>query len=107
MMIESNGGTLIPFEPGKSGNPNGRPKGAKNRATVAKAMLAILEKGAHPITGEEVEFTQEELITLAMIRKARRGDVNAYNAVMNSAHGLPKFGNEDGDKDETLIIRIT
>ena len=101
------GGELILFEEGKSGNPNGRPKGSKNRATVAKAMLAILEKGMHPITGEEMEFTQEELMTLAMIRKARRGDVQAYNAIMNSAHGLPKWGDEDGDKDETLIIRIT
>lgn len=106
-MIESNGGTLIPWEEGKSGNPNGRPKGAKNRATVAKEMLEILEQGAHPITGEVQHFSQEELITLALIRKARRGDVNAYNALMNSRYGLPKFGNDDGDRDDTVTIKIT
>lgn len=105
-MIESNGGILIPFEPGKSGNPNGRPKGSKNRSTTAKAMLEILEEGVHPITQQVQQFTQEELITLALIRKARRGDVNAYNALMNSRYGLPKF-EDGGDKDESVIIRIT
>lgn len=30
-----------PFEPGKSGNPNGRPKGARNKTTLAvEALLA-------------------------------------------------------------------
>lgn len=101
------GGELIPFEPGKSGNPNGRPPGSRNRSTVVKELLEILEQGNHPITGEVQQFTQEELITLALIRKARRGDVPSYNALMNSRYGLPKFGDDEGDRDDTLIIRIT
>lgn len=106
-MTGGKGGEITPWEPGVSGNANGRPKGSKNRSTVAREMLAILETGNHPITGLEQQFTQEELITLALIRKARRGDVPAYTALMNSAHGLPKFGNDmdEGDED-TFIIEI-
>jgi hypothetical protein len=33
-----------PFEPGQSGNPSGRPKGARNKATVA--IEALLENEA-------------------------------------------------------------
>jgi hypothetical protein len=51
-----------PFEPGESGNPNGRPKGARNRATVlAEAML----------DGEA------EAITRKLIEKATEGDTTA------------------------------
>jgi Family of unknown function (DUF5681) len=51
-----------PFEPGESGNPNGRPKGARNRATVlAEAML----------DGDA------EAITRKLIEKATEGDTTA------------------------------
>jgi hypothetical protein len=51
-----------PFESGKSGNPNGRPKGARNRATVlAEALL----------DGEA------EAVTRKVIDKALAGDMAA------------------------------
>jgi len=51
-----------PFEPGKSGNPKGRPKGSRNQATLlAEALL----------DGEA------ETLTRKLIKKAMDGDLNA------------------------------
>ena len=42
-----------PFAPGQSGNPNGRPKGARNKATIAAE--ALLDGDAEAITRKIVE----------------------------------------------------
>jgi hypothetical protein len=57
-----------PFEPGKSGNPNGRPKGSRNSATlVAEALL----------DGEA------ETITRKLIEKAKAGDTMALRMCLD------------------------
>lgn len=80
---------LKPFEKGESGNPNGRPKGAKGRATIARYWLEINQKLKNPLTGTEETMSQEDLMTLALIKKARDGDTNAYKALMDSGYGAP------------------
>ena len=80
---------LIPFVPGESGNPNGRPKGSKNRSTIARKWLEVMQDTKNPITGELEKLSQEDLITLAMIHKARKGDVGAYKQLMDSGFGMP------------------
>jgi hypothetical protein len=88
-MEGKNGGTLKPFSKGESGNPNGRPKGTKNRSTIAKHWLSISQNLKNPITGDTELMSQEDLMTLALIKKAREGDVNAYKALMDSGYGAP------------------
>ena len=88
-MEGKNGGTLKPFEKGESGNPNGRPKGAKNRSTIAKYWLEVNQNLKNPLTGESETMSQEDLMTLALIKKAREGDVAAYKALMDSGYGAP------------------
>jgi hypothetical protein len=34
-------------------------------------------------------MSQEDLMTLALIKKAREGDVTAYKALMDSGYGAP------------------
>lgn len=80
---------LKPFEEGKSGNPNGRPKGSRNRSTIARRWLEVNQKLKNPLTSEEETMSQEDLMTLALIKKARDGDVNAYKALMDSGYGAP------------------
>lgn len=80
---------LKPFKKGESGNPKGRPKGSKNRSTIAKRWLGSDQKYMNPITGEEEILTQEDIITLAQIKKAREGDTHAYKALEDSAYGAP------------------
>ena len=77
------------FKKGESGNPNGRPKGSKNRSTIARQWLEVNQNLKNPITGENETMSQEDLMTLALIKKARDGDVNAYKALMDSGYGAP------------------
>lgn len=80
---------LIPYKKGQSGNPNGRPKGSKNRSTIAKKWLQAMQEAKNPLTLESEELSQEDLITLALLKKAADGDVNAYKALMDSGYGSP------------------
>lgn len=73
-----------------SPNPAGRPKGSLNRSTIARKWLEVMEKAKNPITHQEEEMTQEDIITLQQIFKARKGEVRSYLALMDSAHGAPK-----------------
>jgi hypothetical protein len=81
---------LKPFQKGTIPNPNGRPKGSRNRSTVARKWLEAMQDSRNPITGEIENLSQEDIMTLALLNKARKGDVNAYKQLMDSGYGLPK-----------------
>ena len=80
---------LIPYKKGQSGNPKGRPVGSKNRSTIAKKWLGVEQDLKNPLTSEIEKMSQEDLMTLALIKKARDGDVQAYQKSMDSAYGQP------------------
>lgn len=73
---------LIPFKPGETGNPNGRPKGRKNFATLFdEAIRRIAEsKGIEP---DEFEI---QLVQQA-ITKGFNGDRSFYSDTMDRVHG--------------------
>ena len=75
---------------GQSGNPAGRPTGSKNRSTIVKEILKLLTKLDNPITGKEEWLTNEQHMTISILQKAIKGDVNAYKALMDSAYGTAK-----------------
>lgn len=81
---------LKPFQKGQSGNPNGRPKGSPNAATVIKKWLLSGEKIKNPLTGKTETLSQLDIVTLAQIKKARGGDTSAFNAVLDRLYGKPK-----------------
>ena len=78
------------WKKGQSGNPNGRPKGSRNRSTIARKWLNVKSRAMNPLSQEEEDMLQEDLITLALIKKARQGDVGASKAVLDSAYGQAK-----------------
>ena len=88
---------LIPAKKGEIRNPKGREKGTRNRATIVKQWLDVIEKTKNPITKEIEELSQADKITLAMINKAFKGDVAAFKELMDSAYGKNK------DIQETTI----
>jgi len=90
------------WKKGESGNPKGRKKGSKNRSTIARELLALTFKGVNPVTGEQVEMSAEQLITLAQMKKALdNGDTNAYKALLDSAFGAPTQVVEQTNIDKT------
>tara|TARA_R100001443_G_scaffold95932_1_gene102462 strand:- start:987 stop:1319 length:333 start_codon:yes stop_codon:yes gene_type:complete len=80
---------LIPYKKGQSGNPKGRPVGSKNRSTIAKKWLTVEQDLKNPLTSEIETMSQEDLMTLALIKKAREGDTQAYQKLLDSAYGAP------------------
>ena len=67
---------LKPFGKNNNANPNGRPKGVRNRSTILKELLALNDN--------------ELKMHLAQINKAIiKEDTNAYKAVLDSAYGAP------------------
>jgi hypothetical protein len=94
----ANNENLIPPKKGEVRNPKGKPKGTLNRATIAKKWLKAMESAVNPITGKDERLTQSDIITLAQIKKARKGDTHAYKALMDSGFGLPKQEIEQTNK---------
>ena len=58
-----------------------------NRKTVAREYLAFLQEEVNPLTGIKGLLGAEDMTTLALIHKAKKGDVNACKALMDSAYG--------------------
>ena len=82
---------LKSWKPGQSGNPAGKPLGAKNRSTIARKWLELMTKEANPLTGIAENLSYEDIITLAQIKKAKEEqDTAAYKALQDSAYGAPK-----------------
>ena len=92
------------FKSGESGNAKGRPKGSLNRKTIAREYLAFLQEEVNPLTGNKELLSNEDMITLAQIHKAKKGDVNAYKALMDSAYGGVKQ-NVEVTEAETPIFK--
>ena len=67
----------------------GRKKGTKNRSTILKKWLAVAIKinGKHNPTGKEFQGTVADEIDLALIAKARSGDVQAIKEIKDTLFG--------------------
>ena len=66
---------------------NGRPKGARSRSTIVREWLECSEMIVNPLTGKNQRLQQSDIITLALIKKARKGDVQAFKELMDSGYG--------------------
>lgn len=93
-------------------NMNGRPKGSKNRSTVAKNILQLVAKCPKDLDSELKKIFEmmpkkmcvEDVMTLVQANKAIiDGDTNAYKAIMDSAYGLPKQDIGIGEIDSVEI----
>ena len=75
-------GLRPPFKAGESGNPNGRPKGQRNYATIYReALIKLAEK--HNKTPDELE---DEILSKGILN-ARTGDYRFYKDILDRLHG--------------------
>lgn len=93
-----NNHNLRPFKKGESGNPKGRPKGSKNRATIVRELfdsISVLDsfkfnelESRFPYIKNNMSI--EYLMTLIQVNKAIfDGDTKAYKVLMDSLYGTP------------------
>lgn len=80
---------LKPPVKGEIRNPKGKPKGTLSAKTIIRKWLESQEKIKNPITQETVTVTVLDSMTLALIAKARKGDVSAFNALLDRTEGKP------------------
>ena len=73
---------LIPIKKGERLNPNGRPKGQRNYATLYRlAMEKIAEAEGVSVDEFEIKFVQQAL------RKGFNGDTRLYTDTLDRIHG--------------------
>lgn len=70
---------LIPFKPGISGNPNGRPR-----------KLPKIDDLLSEVLGEDENSNEAKAILVALLTKAKKGDVKAAEVLLDRAFGKAK-----------------
>jgi len=75
----------------------GRPAKARPKAPTRKDMaettrfwLSLQTLSSNPITKKKELLSQLDIITLKVINKAKQGNINAYQALMDRCFGKPK-----------------
>ena len=96
------GKELTQFKKGQSGNPKGRPLGARDRRTVImEALKRIAEK--KNMNPEEVE----EALQVSGIEKALKGSFPHYDAISNGLYGKMSDKMDITSGGKTLADLIT
>ena len=83
------------FKKGRSGNPMGRPKGARGVRTLLDEALSKEITGSEG--GQKSRITKREALILSLITKALKGDIRAAGQVLRLVEQydeapLPKEG---------------
>jgi Family of unknown function (DUF5681) len=94
------------FKPGQSGNPRGRPKGARNLKTDLTALMK--KRVAIREDGELRRVSRQEAMLLSLFDKAVRGDVKASSQMIAmlmkmEVHAAPSEPDIVTDKDRTIV----
>jgi Family of unknown function (DUF5681) len=69
------------YKRGQSGNPSGRPKGAKNLKTILRKVLLTLVPAV--IGGRRLKMTATEALLRQMLNKAVSGDLRATTQLIS------------------------
>lgn len=82
------------FKKGRSGNPNGRPKGAKNQATIMHEIRN--EKVTYKEGNRTETVTKEQLIYRQMVNKAIAGDTQARRDYFSRMDSIRELEGDSG-----------
>jgi hypothetical protein len=79
----------------------------KKGQTVAKKWLSVEQDLKNPLTSEMETMSQEDLMTLALIKKAREGDATSYQKLLDSAYGAPVQQIEQTNIEQPLFPDVS
>ena len=100
--MRGNPDNLKPWPKGMSGNPGGRP----NKRAITEELERLL---AQQVPDKDCE-TWASTIALAMLTEARKGNVQAFNAIRDMVEGkpVPRFGGigSDGAAQHRIVVRF-
>ena len=101
-------GNLQPFKEGEDPrrNKEGRPKGALSFKTRIKRWLEAELEEENPETGKRELMPLIDIIILAQIKKAKRGNDRSFELLKNHIESLPKQGIDLSNTDGTLSKEI-
>jgi hypothetical protein len=80
-------------------NPNGRPKGSRNRSTIVREWLEANLTRSNPLSGKREAMQVQDHMVLSIIQKALEQDVGAFKELMDSAYG--KIADKVESKNKT------
>lgn len=78
---------LKPAQPGEVRNPSGKPEGTKDRATVIRKWVETPAEVTNPVTKAKERGTVEDLIVIAQVSQAVKGNTAAFKELMDSIYG--------------------
>jgi Family of unknown function (DUF5681) len=90
------------FQPGQSGNPNGRPKGAKNLKTDLEEELQ--ERIALREGGERRTVSKQRAMLKRLIERALQGDTKAAALIINM---VARFLDQSEDEAQATPLTET
>ena len=101
---------LTPFEPGKSGNPNGRPSGPisqllREYGDAYDLSVVITKTKDGEITAQTLQLSTDkqatinQVIAVQLLHMALKGDIRAIREVIDRTEGKAKQSIELGGSD--------
>jgi hypothetical protein len=89
------------FKPGQSGNPNGRPKGAKNFATILQQQLR--KKVTITVDGKPKRVTVQEVIARRLATDSMKGTTKALELLIKLTSAKADAGAGNDAAGETVL----
>lgn len=88
------------FQPGKSGNPAGKPKGARHFSTLFREAVIKVAEGQND--------SDADLIVKKVIAKAKEGDLKAVDIIREEVDGLMPKGDNDsvGNTFNIMVVNF-
>ena len=89
----------IPFKPGESGNPAGRPPNKRYLSELARDLLKQVRKG--DLDGK----TTDELVVLALVKEALKGNTKAIEMLHDWTEGKVPDKHEIETGDISIVYK--
>ncbi|MGD0572286.1 MAG: DUF5681 domain-containing protein [Sedimentisphaerales bacterium] len=100
---------LIPYKPGETGNPHGRPKGSKGIAATLRKYLKAKINFQNPITKKEGRMSAHDIMAIRLIVSGMSGNLKAIGQIYDRLEGRPKQAVDEtvsmSDSDEPKLIK--